>query len=452
MSIPSAVSVSHEELQAAAHHNSHIMPAGDLTAEQQAALQANVATLQGEVDRLRQEAQQRAADRDKVNSLSGARHLPVDVASWTPAQWEEWTSIANKHETHAMKFCQLYKTRCGECSGAVLIEVRAWLCSIRSFVARLPTDWLKFHSVYVGVLITLTATEGLARAFDRLIAQHAHKQDSRAFTPTIVVDLLSKEFLGKDEQEVLRDELSRVAQTSGEEVSAYCRRYQEAVDMAYGATPTAVELTDIVAQFILGVRDKRIQTKLFEKDIRDDLAAAITLATEEDARWRYRDRVTRKFRPPTDRVEEPMDISGVDEDVTMRERLHQRDRQIKELTVKLQAAESSSAGSVSSRSPTPQQPSTSYAPTVYRGRGGTRKNSVGRGADQWRYAEPDSASRCFQCNGQGHFKRECPQRRTRDGRVQPPPRMQRQQHRQPQPTGQWGPHRQTRVPRQQSGN
>ena len=316
---------------------------------------------------------QQAAE-DRKNDLPSGDHLPDGVAAWTQDHWKEWSDLANKHELYAFKFCQVHKGRIGSCSGAELLEVRQWLRNIRSFVNRIPKQWHKFASIYVGVVITLTATEALARAYDRAIQVNAYKQDIRAFQPGMVLDHLSAEFLGKDEKEKLRDELSKVVQTTSEDVSSYTRRFQEAVEMAYGPAPTNTEAEEMVAQFTLGLKDKRIQTKLFDKDVRNDFKAVILHACEEDAKWQHKDRITRKFRGAvSNRKEEPMDISSVEGGVPLRERLAEKDKELRELRQELSAV----------------------------------KNRIMQNQKSAAKTSSGSEQKCFFCQAPGHFKRDC---------------------------------------------
>lgn len=368
MSFPVRVDIPGDQLHLIAQQNAAAMadPLAALSADE---LRQRVRDLSQQYTTLQ------ATVTDRKNDLPVGNHLPDAVAAWTPDNWKEWSELANRHELYAFKFCQVHKGRIGSCSGGELLEVRQWLRNIRSFTARVPKQWSKFVSIYVGVVVSLTATDSLARAFDRAIQAHAYKQDVRAFQADVVLHYLSEEFLGKDEKEKLRDELSKVVQTASEDVSAYSRRFQEAVDMAYGATPTPTEAEEMVAQFTLGLRDKRIQTKVFDKDVRADFQAVVTHACEEDAKWQHRDRVTRKFRPAVSVAHEPMDVSGVDDDAPLREHMADRDKQLRDLRKELNELKD-----------------------MLR-----QKRAAATSAGK----ADASERRCYFCQAPGHFKRDC---------------------------------------------
>ena len=202
--------------------------------------------------------------------------------------------------------------------GSVPHLVREWIEDIEMCGPYINNDDASFRSI---VEETIQGT--LRRAYERFMSGQANRQ---AVTWAAIRTHVRAAFLTIDEDEYLRSQVERVRQTAYEGNVAYGRRFQETADRAYPiANRAPAEERIILTAYIKGLRNKDIVKRLVQETRPDTLAAALTAIEEFTA---DEERFKRYGWLPTERKEEPMEVSSLAENSKINETLSKLTRQL----------------------------------------------------------------------------------------------------------------------------
>ena len=326
----------------------------------------------------------------------------------SPQERDAWLKESHKVQTAADKWADRLKNQIGVCSGAVTSEVRDYIARLREVRKMIPTDHRPWESLYIGSLLSYTATDSMARTQSRLI-QALCSFDPRAFSVTALLNVMAMEYLGIAEVQALRSDLEKLAQ-GGDKVADYNRKFAEHQAMAY-SNPTPSEKQEITQLYIHGLTSQRARDEIFKFGIRNDLTAAMNVATYMDGESTYKKYLEEKYshgrsqKNGKKRKEEPMDVSSTDVSVLetkpIRERLAEHDKQFKAILVQLERITGTGGKSQSNENKSGQ------------GKQGEGKKS-GPPQKKPRQNAPKTGH-CFVCGKLGHFAAKCDQRAPAQG-------------------------------------
>jgi hypothetical protein len=239
------------------------------------------------------------------------------------------------------------------CDGSSAKSVREWIRNIRAASKRVPEQEQSRN--YMIKLICKTARGDLFEEIDSIM----NKGDRDRIEWKKIVEDILEAFLGPDEQDALRDELKKIKQGAREEIPEFNRRYTKAAALAYPSM-SEEEKRNVTKLYMVALRAGRIQDRLFDKDPRlETLEEATEAAYSEWARARFRERALHSRPEP-----EPMEVDVV----TIREEVARQEKEIRELRKQIE-----------------QQAVKSSIP---------------------------SPSSCLFCKEEGHWKNECPKRKS----------------------------------------
>ena len=246
--------------------------------------------------------------------------------------------------------------------------VREWIRGVKGSRPRVPLE--QCHHRYMIRLATKTSRGELREELERYKTANAQATQIEPLLEHLLVN-----FLGPDEGEALKEEVKKVRQGPSEEVPAYCRRFRRAAELAY-PNPDADDEAHLAGLLLAQLKQGKLQDKMFDADPRlNTLDTAITAATDEWGRQRYKKRVLQESLAVATAAHEPMEVDALQSAPTARDLIAKQEQKIKALEKRLEALQAS---------------------------GATKKDTT---------SHDNSGRKCFWCDKPGHLKKDCLKRK-----------------------------------------
>lgn len=320
------------------------------------------------------------------------------------------------------------------CDGSTQKAVRDWIRDINLASTRNTADLIE--------IVARTVSGPLRTEVERFIdEQKATYRNERAAIPWRVIrEHVERTFLDIDELQSKRDALKREKQGPFDSEAAFIRRFRDLAEEGY---PTANRNDDqnelIVTLFLQNLQSDRFAQKIVSREHPPRTLNECVTALQGACVWQ--NNYTRLHRPttsttqPLGRVEEDMDISGVqghsgrvqgrprgvtsqndraqgsdklDKIIKSQEKLSTRLAKIElnqsEIQKKIDRPNASSGRMARPRSGPPAT---------------TGRNWQGTNRPARTQTGPAQAGSCFNCGGPGHFRRDCPDRRRQSNNSRP---------------------------------